>query len=156
MDENGRLKLGGFGYACLIKFSAPTTAVRKKKTFAQISENLLHNENLKIYPHNEPTFCFPQPCTRSIPRLSRRLNEINSEASESLPQARRGTPSYMAPELFSDDGTHSTVSDLWSLGCVLYECATGRPPFMSNSLSQLVRSLGDLDGIFLSGLFLLC
>ena len=29
---------------------------------------------------------------------------------------RRGTPCYMAPELFSADGVYSTASDLWSLG----------------------------------------
>ena len=40
------------------------------------------------------------------------------------PQAKRGTPCYMAPELFQDGATHSTASDLWSLGCVLYELCT--------------------------------
>jgi len=53
-------------------------------------------------------------------------------------QAKRGTPCYMAPELFSEGATHSTASDLWSLGCVLYECATGSPPFMDSSFNKLV------------------
>lgn len=47
----------------------------------------------------------------------------------------------MAPELFSDDATHSTASDLWALGCVLYECAAGRAPFMSSTLSQLMLDI---------------
>jgi len=44
----------------------------------------------------------------------------------------------MAPELFQDEGVHSFASDLWALGCVLYEMATGKPPFVSASLNELV------------------
>lgn len=46
----------------------------------------------------------------------------------------------MAPELFQEDAPHSSASDLWSLGCVLYECASGHPPFVSTSFNQLVRT----------------
>ena len=56
-------------------------------------------------------------------------------------QAKHGTPCYMAPELFQDGSTHSTASDLWALGCVLYECAAGRPPFVSSSLTHLVSDI---------------
>jgi serine/threonine protein kinase len=31
---------------------------------------------------------------------------------------KRGTPYYMAPELFLEEGVHSYKSELWSLGCV--------------------------------------
>ena len=44
----------------------------------------------------------------------------------------------MAPELFQN-GPQSTASDLWALGCILYECAAGRPPFAAGSLTQLVQ-----------------
>lgn len=51
----------------------------------------------------------------------------------------------MAPELFSDGAAHSTASDLWALGCVLYECSMGRPPFLNSSLNQLIAEILQSD-----------
>jgi serine/threonine-protein kinase ULK4 len=53
----------------------------------------------------------------------------------------RGTPFYMAPELLGQDGVASFASDLYSLGCVMYELATGHPPFLSQSFGQLVTEI---------------
>ena len=64
---------------------------------------------------------------RSIP-----TNEDDVQAT------KRGTPCYMAPELFTDDGVYSCASDLWALGCILYEMVVGVPPFVSNSFEELV------------------
>lgn len=47
----------------------------------------------------------------------------------------------MAPELFQDGGVHSFASDLWALGCVMYECFAGRPPFVSKSFTELVNAV---------------
>lgn len=51
----------------------------------------------------------------------------------------------MAPELFNEGAPHSTASDLWSLGCVLYECATGSPPFMDPSFNKLAMDILNKD-----------
>jgi len=94
----------------------------------------------------------------------------HTEASDRQPSQHStsrfsGTPCYMAPELFLDDGVHSFASDLWSLGCVLYELAVGRPPFYSSSLQELVRMIqhdqlemeslnaAGQDGVTLSAVF---
>ncbi|KAF5182015.1 kinase domain [Thalictrum thalictroides] len=73
--------------------------------------------------------------------LARKLSDISKVPSSQLPQTKRGTPFYMAPELFQDGGVHSYASDLWALGCVLYECYTGRLPFIGKELTQLVNSI---------------
>ncbi|KAL6191037.1 hypothetical protein ACLB2K_037430 [Fragaria x ananassa] len=73
--------------------------------------------------------------------LARKLSDISQTSSSSLPQAKRGTPCYMAPELFEDGGVHSYASDFWALGCVLYECYAGRPPFVGREFTQLVKSI---------------
>lgn len=73
--------------------------------------------------------------------LARQLNDISKTSPSLLPQAKRGTPCYMAPELFQDGGVHSYASDFWALGCVLYECYTGRPPFVGKEFTKLVKSI---------------
>ncbi|KAJ7980197.1 Serine/Threonine kinase family protein [Quillaja saponaria] len=66
---------------------------------------------------------------------------LDENGRTKLPQAKRGTPSYMAPELFEDGGVHSYASDLWALGCVLYECYAGKPPFVGREFTELVKSI---------------
>ncbi|MBI4866753.1 MAG: CHASE2 domain-containing protein [Candidatus Wallbacteria bacterium] len=48
-----------------------------------------------------------------------------------------GTPTYMAPELLRDVRA-SAASDLYSIGCVLYELLSGRPPFTGESPSAIL------------------
>ncbi|XP_072548891.1 serine/threonine-protein kinase 36 [Salminus brasiliensis] len=50
----------------------------------------------------------------------------------------KGTPLYMSPELV-EEKPYDHTSDLWSLGCILYELHTGAPPFYTNSIFHLVQ-----------------
>ncbi|XP_023384798.1 serine/threonine-protein kinase ULK4 [Pteropus vampyrus] len=52
----------------------------------------------------------------------------------------KGSLTYTAPEIVR--GTDfSIASDLWSLGCLLYEMFSGKPPFFSESASELIEKI---------------
>lgn len=48
-----------------------------------------------------------------------------------------GSPIYMAPEVLLGK-KYDSKSDLWSLGCVLFEMLFGKCPFETNSMSNLI------------------
>ncbi|MCC6217201.1 MAG: serine/threonine protein kinase [Polyangiaceae bacterium] len=48
-----------------------------------------------------------------------------------------GTPFYMPPEQVRGDATVAPQADVYALGVVLYECITGRRPFVAESLPHL-------------------
>ena len=47
-----------------------------------------------------------------------------------------GTPHYLAPELI-EGAEASRASDLYALGCLLYECLVGEPPFGGRRLPEV-------------------
>uniref|UniRef100_A0A8C0NLB2 non-specific serine/threonine protein kinase n=2 Tax=Canis lupus familiaris TaxID=9615 RepID=A0A8C0NLB2_CANLF len=52
----------------------------------------------------------------------------------------KGSLTYTAPEVLR--GTDfSITSDLWSLGCLLYEMFSGKPPFFSETFSELIEKI---------------
>jgi len=52
-----------------------------------------------------------------------------------------GTPGYMAPEQIIGAPTIDPRADVFALGCVLYECLTGRPAFESEHLMVLLSKM---------------
>jgi serine/threonine protein kinase len=51
-----------------------------------------------------------------------------------------GTPDYLAPEQAKDARSADIRADLYSLGCVLFHCLAGHPPFPeSNIMAQMLK-----------------
>ena len=57
-----------------------------------------------------------------------------------------GTVFYMSPEQIREDRNLDQRTDIYALGCILYEMLTGAPPFVGRSLSDIISKI--LKGSF--------
>ncbi|KAF4522207.1 hypothetical protein B566_EDAN007358 [Ephemera danica] len=67
--------------------------------------------------------------------LSKMLSSRRSRATSVV-----GTPEYMSPELCRGE-TYGAPSDVWALGCVLYELLMLRTPFQASTVPTLVLAI---------------
>lgn len=59
---------------------------------------------------------------------------------DGLLRTQTGTPYYASPEVWQDK-PYNFKSDIWSLGCVLYEMACHRPPFKAENMKGLYKKV---------------
>ncbi|RDA89792.1 hypothetical protein CP533_3321 [Ophiocordyceps camponoti-saundersi (nom. inval.)] len=66
--------------------------------------------------------------------------------STSLADTLCGSPLYMAPEILRYE-RYDAKADLWSVGTVLYEMITGRPPFRARNHVELLRKIEAAEDV---------
>lgn len=71
------------------------------------------------------------------------LSKIVKEPTE-ITKSFCGTPEYIAPEIIQGVG-HTMKADWWSLGALLYQMLTGRPPHYNKNKMQMLKDIVDKD-----------
>jgi len=116
--------------------------------FAQIVLSLQHLHSRQVLHRDLKTQNILLNRTRTVCKLSdfgisKILSNTKSKATTVL-----GTPSYMSPEI-CEGQPYNQKSDIWSLGCVLYELATLKRAFDAETMGALVMKImrGDIGKI---------
>ncbi|MFM7151324.1 MAG: protein kinase domain-containing protein, partial [Gemmataceae bacterium] len=73
--------------------------------------------------------------------------KLDSAISQTLAGEVIGTPSYMAPEQAEGKKSIGRSVDIYSLGAILYECLTGRPPFLAGSVLETLEQVRHHDPV---------
>lgn len=63
---------------------------------------------------------------------------VSKVAKKGLLYTQTGTPYYASPEVWKDQ-PYDCKSDIWSLGCVLYEMCALVPPFRADDMNGLFK-----------------
>ena len=84
--------------------------------------------------------------------FERKMAELKKKEKKKRPDFLHfaGTPNYMAPECVHNQFSDKR-SDLWSLGCVLYDLITGFPPFLGASEYLIFQKSIEAKYIFPEG-----
>jgi tetratricopeptide (TPR) repeat protein len=73
--------------------------------------------------------------------IARRLYDPRVSMSLTGVNAALGTPLYMAPEQARGANAVDGRADIFSLGCVLFECLAGQPPFAGDSPTAIMAKI---------------
>ena len=72
---------------------------------------------------------------------------LKSEAQLTAAGAQMFVPKYSAPELIKDSSTVDILSDIFSLGAILYEMLIGEPPIRCSTPAQYIAYLSEARNI---------
>ena len=70
-----------------------------------------------------------------------KLGDMNvAKITKNMCKTQTGTPYYASPEVWKDL-PYDKKSDIWSLGCVIYEAIALKPPFRANDMEGLYKKV---------------
>lgn len=128
-----------------ISETGPLSSMAAKQVFGQVTKALSHAHDQKIVHRDLKASNIL--VTDSNDRLAIKLFDFGIarilEDTESMQltgaNAFIGTPTYMSPEQIKNEAIDAR-SDIYSLGCVMFEAMTGQLPFSSSDIMTLLEA----------------
>lgn len=155
VDEEGSAYLvmdfvEGMPLSDAIKKASSLDAARTRKLMIQICEGLKHaHEAGVVHRDLKPANIILSPgeggqeTAKLVDFGIAKIVDEESQANLTQTGEVFGTPNYMSPEQCLGKKADRR-SDVYSLGCVMYECLTGKPPFAADSaLETLMKHVND-------------
>lgn len=105
--------------------------------FIQVVKGLKELHRLKIF-HRDLKSANVFLCNSGMCKLGD-MN-VSKVAKKGLLFTQTGTPYYASPEVWKEK-PYDNKSDIWSLGCVLYEMTTLKPPFRAEDMEGLYKKV---------------
>ena len=65
---------------------------------------------------------------------------VSKVLKDDLAKTQTGTPYYVSPEIW-DNKPYGAKTDIWSLGCVVYEIVALKPPFLAKNFTLLCKKV---------------
>lgn len=101
----------------------------------QLCDGLAHLHRSKILHRDlKPANCF------LVADGTLKIGDLNVSklAKQGMVRTQIGTPYYMSPEIYHNR-PYDDKSDMWAVGCILYELAALKPPFRGKDIEELSK-----------------
>lgn len=145
------LELGEMDFSSVLKAHGPLTHAQICTYWRQMLEavHFVHEKGNLVHTDLKPA---------NFLLVRERLKLIDFGIAQKIPlgtihisrDAIVGTPNYMAPEAIKIAKAHGRrvykagkASDVWSLGCILYQMVYGRPPFDRVAADRKLETIMD-------------
>ncbi|HET9988190.1 MAG TPA: serine/threonine-protein kinase, partial [Kofleriaceae bacterium] len=127
-----RIQRGAVSRAALADIGRQIASVLDATHTAGITHRDLKPENVFLIPDHE------QPRGERVKVLDFGVAKLTGTLAANSPRTfgTLGTPMYMAPEQWGDASQVDWRADLYSLGCVAFEMACGKPPFACKTVAE--------------------